>query len=59
MQWRIKEIEFGCGEALEREGKERVEKESRLYMVLDKLIERVGTVVVWLFLLLIFLCLIA
>jgi hypothetical protein len=46
LQWRVKEIQFGCEEALERENKERVEKESRLYMVLEKLIERVGTVAV-------------
>ena len=46
MQWRVKEIQFTCEEGLEKEKKERLEKEGRLYMVLEKLIERVGTSVV-------------
>ncbi len=38
MEWRVKELQFGCVEDLEQEHKERVEKEGRLYMVLEKLI---------------------
>ncbi len=41
-EWRIKEMQFSCDDAIDKEHKQRLEKEAKLYAVMEKLIERVG-----------------
>lgn len=38
LHWKVKEMQFACEEGVEKERKERLEKEARLYGLLDRLI---------------------